>query len=196
MPPSRVRIPPSPPRSTERCPSGLRSATGNRVRAERCVAGSNPALSAPVSGLAHHPRRWCAVRTTVVPMRVPVSGKALVALAALCGLVNGADGSLAAASPAPRCATSGLVIWLDTRSGGAAAGSVYYALELTNLSGHACTLCGYPGVSAVDLSGRQLGSASSRDPAQAPRSVRLAHGASAGAPLRIAGRAPQPRPGG
>jgi hypothetical protein len=30
----------------ERCPSGLRSATGNRVRAERCVAGSNPALSA------------------------------------------------------------------------------------------------------------------------------------------------------
>src|ERR1700704_4906998 len=45
MPPSRVRIPPSPLRSTERCPSGLRSATGNRVRAERCVAGSNPALS-------------------------------------------------------------------------------------------------------------------------------------------------------
>jgi isopentenyl diphosphate isomerase/L-lactate dehydrogenase-like FMN-dependent dehydrogenase len=33
---------------TERCPSGLRSATGNRVRAERCVAGSNPALSAPL----------------------------------------------------------------------------------------------------------------------------------------------------
>src|SRR6266536_492075 len=30
----------------ERCPSGLRSATGNRVRAERSVAGSNPALSA------------------------------------------------------------------------------------------------------------------------------------------------------
>ncbi len=32
-------------RPRERCPSGLRSATGNRVRAERCVAGSNPALS-------------------------------------------------------------------------------------------------------------------------------------------------------
>src|SRR5712692_6372172 len=49
MPPSRVRIPPSPLHSTERCPSGLRSATGNRVRAERCVAGSNPALSAFIS---------------------------------------------------------------------------------------------------------------------------------------------------
>src|SRR5438132_6787199 len=46
MPPSRVRIPPSPLPPAERCPSGLRSATGNRVRAERCVAGSNPALSA------------------------------------------------------------------------------------------------------------------------------------------------------
>ena len=34
----------------ERCPSGLRSATGNRVRAERCVAGSNPALSVTVGG--------------------------------------------------------------------------------------------------------------------------------------------------
>src|SRR6266480_7929519 len=34
----------------ERCPSGLRSATGNRVRAERSVAGSNPALSASVEG--------------------------------------------------------------------------------------------------------------------------------------------------
>jgi hypothetical protein len=34
------------PDHTERCPSGLRSATGNRVGAERCLAGSNPALSA------------------------------------------------------------------------------------------------------------------------------------------------------
>ena len=32
----------------ERCPSGLRSATGNRVRAERCVEGSNPSLSAEI----------------------------------------------------------------------------------------------------------------------------------------------------
>ena len=29
----------------ERCPSGLRSTTGNRVSAERRDAGSNPALS-------------------------------------------------------------------------------------------------------------------------------------------------------
>src|SRR5438874_2893300 len=68
MPPSRVRIPPSPPLipHRERCPSGLRSATGNRVRAERCVAGSNPALSAS--------RRFRAARCVgepLVPPRAP-----------------------------------------------------------------------------------------------------------------------------
>src|SRR5919199_5589764 len=44
-----------PPRREERCPSGLRSATGNRVRGESSVAGSNPALSAegpPTAGLS------------------------------------------------------------------------------------------------------------------------------------------------
>ena len=34
----------------ERCPSGRRSATGNRVRVERRVAGSNPALSVIAQG--------------------------------------------------------------------------------------------------------------------------------------------------
>jgi len=45
---------------------------------------------------------------------------------------------------------------MDTQGDGAA-GSVYYTLQFTNLSGHACTLRGYPGVSAVSLSGHQLG---------------------------------------
>ena len=39
----------------ERCPSGRRSATGNRVRVERRVAGSNPALSA--AGCFENPAR-------------------------------------------------------------------------------------------------------------------------------------------
>src|SRR3982751_4588798 len=48
------------PAPRERCPSGLRSATGNPVRAERCVAGSNPALSVfcaapPPAGLRVYP---------------------------------------------------------------------------------------------------------------------------------------------
>src|SRR5204863_7640007 len=35
----------------ERCPSGRRNATGNRVPAERWVEGSNPSPSASLAGL-------------------------------------------------------------------------------------------------------------------------------------------------
>src|SRR5262249_22502552 len=58
--------------------------------------------------------------------------------------------------------------------------------ELTNLSGHACTLRGYPGVSAIDLGGRQLGSAAGRNPMRPARTVTLAPGESAAAVLQIA----------
>src|SRR5512137_2319762 len=94
----------------------------------------------------------------------------------------------AAAAPAanraaPACTTAGLVIWLNTMGNGAA-GSVYYHLEFTNLSGHACSLNGYPGVSAVDLAGRQLGSPAGRNPSLV-RSITLATGGTANAVLRI-----------
>jgi hypothetical protein len=76
------------------------------------------------------------------------------------------------------------VIWLDTNGNGTA-GSIYYQLEFTNQSGHSCTLSGYPGVSAVDLSGHQLGSSASRNPVRSPRRVTLANGKTAIAVLRI-----------
>ncbi len=84
----------------------------------------------------------------------------------------------------PRCATASLVIWLDTQGDGAA-GSTYYNLKLTNLAGHACTLDGYPGISAVDVAGRQLGSPASRDKAQAAKRVVVASGGTATSVLRI-----------
>jgi len=95
----------------------------------------------------------------------------------------------AAASPAApagsaACRTAGLVVWLDTEGSGAA-GSVYYKLELTNLSPGACSLFGYPGVSAIDLRGRQVGSAAARNP-MPRRTVTLASGQTATAVLRIA----------
>jgi uncharacterized protein DUF4232 len=82
------------------------------------------------------------------------------------------------------CQTSGLVVWLDSR-GGAAAGTVYDRLYFTNLSGHVCTLYGYPGVSAIDLRGRQLGSAASRNATHPPRRVTLADGSTATVILQI-----------
>ena len=95
-----------------------------------------------------------------------------------------AIGAASARGATAPCKTSGLVVWLNT-SGNATAGSVYYTLEFTNQSGHACTLHGYPGVSALDLRGHQLGSPGSRDPS-AQRVVHLMNGATAKATLRIA----------
>jgi hypothetical protein len=90
-----------------------------------------------------------------------------------------------AATSDPSCSTSSLVVWLNDLPGGGTAGSVYYKLEFTNLSAHTCTLTGYPGVSAVDLRGRRLGSGASREVTRKPRLVSLAGGASASAVLRI-----------
>jgi Protein of unknown function (DUF4232) len=104
--------------------------------------------------------------------------------AVACGLALIAGSASGGRAAAPSCRTSGLVVWIDT-SGNGAAGSVFYRLELTNQSGHACSLVGYPGVSAVDLRGRQLGSAAGRSPS-ARRVVTLRNGATASAQLQIA----------
>jgi hypothetical protein len=83
----------------------------------------------------------------------------------------------------PACTPSGLDIWLDTQGNGAA-GTIYYDLEFTNLSGSTCTLFGYPGVSATNLTGTQLGSAAVRIGAT-PQTVTLANGATATALVGI-----------
>jgi hypothetical protein len=89
-----------------------------------------------------------------------------------------------AAAATPRCPTSGLVVWLDTQGNGAA-GSIFYNLMLTNLTGHACTLAGYPGVSAVNLAGVRLGSPARRNAQHTPHTITLTPGASAKAVLQI-----------
>jgi Domain of unknown function (DUF4232) len=107
---------------------------------------------------------------------------ALASLAALAATSSPADPARAAA--APRCATSGLVLWLNT-AGNGAAGSVYYNLYFTNLSGRPCTLKGYPRVSAVDLGGHRIGATASRETDKQPALVTLGRGVTATAVLRI-----------
>ena len=86
---------------------------------------------------------------------------ALVGIAVLvCAMLAG-GASRAAAASSPACTPRGLVIWLDTQGSGAA-GSTFYTVELTNLSGRTCTLSGYPRVAGVDLAGRRLGGAATR----------------------------------
>jgi len=126
-------------------------------------------------------------KTHAVRRLLGASAAAAAALAAALALTVAAPAAAsrhALAASAPTCSSSTLVVWLDTEGNGAA-GSDYYTLRFTNLSAHACTLLGYPGVSGVDLAGRQLGSAALRNPEHASVSVTLAAGATAHSVLRI-----------
>jgi len=85
------------------------------------------------------------------------------------------------------CATSALKGTVNTAAAGAAAGSIYYPLDLTNTSGSTCTVFGYPGVSFVTgPSGTLLGRAASRNPAKPAATVTLVPGQVAHATLQVA----------
>jgi hypothetical protein len=87
----------------------------------------------------------------------------------------------ASAAPAvtPACTTANLSVWLDISQGSAAAGHIYYPLDFTNTGGHACTLRGYPGVSATTAGGGQIGRAADRDSRYKIRTVTIPAGGSA-----------------
>jgi hypothetical protein len=110
-----------------------------------------------------------------VTMRTAVALAPVLALGAV-ALPTQPTATLAAG--APKCATSGLVVWLNQEGGGGTLGSIYYKLALTNLSGHTCTLYGYPGVAAVNLAGRQLGVGAMREQTPGKGLVTLASGSS------------------
>jgi Domain of unknown function (DUF4232) len=89
-----------------------------------------------------------------------------------------------AAAATPTCQTRGLVIWINTQPNGTA-GTVFFTLNFTNLSGHPCLLRGFPGVSAVNLRGGMFGRAASRDSGQPVRNVTLTNHQTAHAVLGI-----------
>jgi len=97
------------------------------------------------------------------------------------------------------CATSGLEAWLGlaqtvklssvTGTGDRfESGGTYYTLEFTNVSARACSLYGYPEVSAYvggQVGGTQIGSAAGDDTSVRPRPVTLAPGQTAHSVLRV-----------
>jgi hypothetical protein len=85
---------------------------------------------------------------------------------------------------ATKCTPTSTVVWLALNAD-SGAGSTYLTLQMTNLSRQTCALYGYPGVSAIDLAGRQVGAAAARDTAKTAREVRLATGGTASATLRV-----------
>jgi len=94
-----------------------------------------------------------------------------------------ASAHIARPAATPKCTPSGTQTWLGLGLGGATAGSTYYPLEFSNVGHHACTLTGYPGVSAY-RGAVQVGPAASRS-GQSHGTVTLAPGATAHAILRI-----------
>ena len=88
-----------------------------------------------------------------------------------------------APAAAATCATSALSVWVDPDQSDGAAGTDAYPLEITNHGSRACTLDGYPGVSATTLGGRQLGDAASREPVFAATRVTIQAGGTAHADL-------------
>jgi hypothetical protein len=112
-----------------------------------------------------------------------ISVAAVVAVVAAVAVPAATGAASAAGTPA--CSSSGLAVWLDTNSSGAA-GSSFFNLMFTNESGHRCTLIGYPGVSAVNLNGKQIGAAALHNSALKKKLITLNNGASATAELRVA----------
>jgi hypothetical protein len=113
-----------------------------------------------------------------------VAGSAALALGL--GSAAWAASSASAASEAliPKCGTGNLAVWVSADQGDGAAGSVYYPLEFTNISNHTCYVYGYPGVSATNANGKQLGNAAARDSAIPARVVNIPPGGTAHATLR------------
>jgi hypothetical protein len=91
----------------------------------------------------------------------------------------------AASSPAipPTCTSGNLAVWVNADAGNGAAGTIGYPLEFTNTSGHACRTIGYPGVSATNSAGKQLGDAAGRNPLYRASSVTIPAGGTAHAIL-------------
>jgi hypothetical protein len=94
------------------------------------------------------------------------------------------SGSSSAPAGPPGCLASALQPQLGASQG--TAGTIYQVVVLTNTSGAACTLYGYPGVSFVTgVGGSQVGKPATKNPAVPKAVVTLAPGAKADLLLAI-----------
>ena len=121
--------------------------------------------------------------TTRISRRI-VAGTSLAAAAILlptAALASSAASSSAAA-PAGTCAATTTRLWYGVPSDGAA-GSSFWQIELTNVGHTTCTFFGYPGVSALDIHGHEVGKPASHKGAKV--SSTLAPGATAHFILRV-----------
>jgi len=109
---------------------------------------------------------------------------AATAVAGSSGTVLASDTARTTAAAVPACAAVDLGVWVAVSQSDGAAGSIFFPLQFTNLSRHACAMRGFPGVSGIDRNGHQLGSPAGWDHTRPVRTVILAPGATAHDVLR------------
>jgi Protein of unknown function (DUF4232) len=116
----------------------------------------------------------------------PPSSPATPAQSASSSAAASASASAPPSASASACATTDLNGVVVLGQGGAAAGSTYFPLNLTNNSKSSCSLFGYPGVSFVTgPSGSQIGQPATRNPAVTPSTVVLSPGQTAHVTLQV-----------
>jgi len=125
--------------------------------------------------------------------RVSATAAAVTAAVLIPAVALAAPGRAARPAAAPGCRQVQLEAWIGTPAG-VAAGTAYDQLEISNISARTCTLFGFPGVSAVDGNGVQLGSAAQRVGPDPVRQVTLVRGATAHVELGIGTAADYPPP--
>jgi hypothetical protein len=128
---------------------------------------------------------------TTVRRLIAVAGAAVAGLAISSAAYAATSSPTAPAAAAiPQCAAAfgqdgNVSAWVPANQGNGTAGTTYYPLEFTNISGHACSLLGYPGVSAISGTGQQLGSPAGWGSLSGARRAVLAPGATAHTILAI-----------
>jgi Protein of unknown function (DUF4232) len=143
------------------------SLAGAALLLPACALASSPGTSAPKAGTTQS--RTAKAGTTKASTTKASTTKA----------------STANASKAVHeCVAGQLTDWLGV-PGDAAAGSVEYPLEISNISLHTCYLFGYPGVSALKAGGHQLGSPAARIPHYTVSTITIAPGQTAHVDLLI-----------
>jgi uncharacterized membrane protein len=124
------------------------------------------------------------MRTTI--RRIAAAFAAALALGAGSAVLAASSASAAPAAGSgllPVCTAGNLSVWVNYGAGQGAAGTFYYPLEFTNTSNHTCRTWGWPGVSATNANGHQLGDAAVRLHYYTPKWVNIASGGTAHALL-------------
>src|SRR5438067_7673427 len=106
-------------------------------------AAPRPGTSRPAGGASSRP--------AAAPSPTPSAAGGSPSPSATGGGTGGSPGAGSSGGPAAlrRCTTASLRVGVSTSAGGAAAGTTYYPVEFTNVSGQRCGLYGFPGGSFV-----------------------------------------------